>query len=225
MVKNRFLFILLLSTAAILINLNSCATTPEDLRFSEEIPEKGGSAEIQKKLVESAEFYKGSTSGPLISDDRTYSLDCSGALLAIYYRSGIDLEKCYAGYEGNGVKRLYSSLRDNKLIFSPKEPKPGDIIFWDNTYDRNEDGKFNDYFTHAGMVVSVDKKGTITYVHHNYRQGLIYEKMNLKYPDNTKLNSAMRMRGSPPAPAGQYLSSHLVRVLGRAWQLPKSFFR
>lgn len=146
-------------------------------------------------------------------------------MLAVYYRAGINLEKCYSGYEGNGVKRLYSCLRDNKLIFNTANPKVGDLIFWDNTWDRNEDGKFNDYFTHTGMVVDVADDGTITYLHHNYRKGLIFETMNLLSPNNTKLNSAMRMRGSPAAPGGQYLASHLVRVFGRAWQLPKAFRR
>ena len=136
----------------------------------------------------------------LKADDRSYGLDCSGALLAIYYRAGIDLEKCYTGYEGNGVKRLYSALRDNKLIYNAKIPAAGDIIIWDNTYDRNEDREFNDYFTHVGMVVDVDRDGTITYAHHNYRLGIVYEKMNLLHPNSTELNSPMRMRGSPPRP-------------------------
>lgn len=225
MIKLKFFYKLLFPAAAILLFFNSCATAPADSWLTEEAPQKSEPIPIQKKLIESAEYFRGATSETLQADDRTYCLDCSGALLAVYYRAGIDLEKCYTGYEGNGVKRLYSSLRDNKLILNTKEPQLGDLIFWDNTYDRNEDGKFNDYLTHAGMVVDINKNGTITYVHHNYRKGFIYETMNLKYPDNVELNSAMRMRGSPPAPNGQHLASHLVRVFGRAWQLPKSFWR
>jgi hypothetical protein len=221
----KFLNLLLITISIMFLFFNSCVTAPADSWTDGEPLQNDKPSPIQKKLIESAEHFRGATTGSLKADDRSYTLDCTGALMAIYYRAGIDLEKCYTGYEGNGVKRLYSSLRDNNLILSTGAAQPGDLLFWDNTYDRNEDGKFNDYFTHAGMVVSVDKKGTITYVHHNYRKGLIYEKMNLKYPDNTKLNSAMRMRGSPPAPNGQYLSSHIIRVIGRAWQLPKSYWR
>ncbi len=180
---------------------------------------------IQKKLNAAMSGYIGQTHGRLKADDRSYNMDCSGLILAVYYKAGINLEKCYAGYSGNGVKRLYSCLRDKKLIFNAKIPAPGDLIFWDNTYDRNGDGKFNDYFAHTGMVIDVDSHGTITYAHHNYRQGIVYEKMNLLHPHDRKLNSPIRMRGSPPAPNGQSLSSELVRVFGRAWKLPADYWR
>ncbi len=211
--------------AVMMIALVSCSTVPEETWIEEDFQQPEDRTAIQDKLVESAGHYIGTTSGTLKSDDRNYCLDCSGLMLAIYYRAGIDLEKCYAKYLGNGVKRLYSCLRDHKLIFNTKTPQAGDLIFWDNTWDRNEDREFNDYFTHTGIVVDVDREGTITYAHHNYRQGVVYEKMNLRYPNDTSLNSPMRMRGSPPAPEGQYLASHLVRVFGRAWQLPKKFVR
>jgi len=222
--NHRSLF--LSSVLLLVLIFSSCATTPPESWTDDEIRQTAEQrSRIQDKLVDSAEHYRGRTSGALTADDRSYCLDCSGSLLAIYYRAGIDLEKCYTGYDGNGVKRLYSALRDNKLIFNAKIPQAGDLIFWDNTWDRNEDGKYNDYFTHTGMVVDVSPDGTITYIHHNYRKGLIYESMNLFKPDDTRLNSPMRMRGSPPAPEGQYLASHLVRVFGRAWMLPKSFWR
>ena len=218
-------FLCAASAAAILI-LASCATftgTPDQGSSTgiTEVPK----TDIQKRLLAAADSFIGTDTGPLKADDKSYNLDCSGALLAIYYKAGINLEKCYSGYEGNGVKRLYSCLRDHKLILNSKTPEPGDLIFWDNTYDRDGDGKFNDYFTHVGMVISVKPDGTIHYVHHNYSKGLIYEKMNLLHPNDRTKNSAMRMKGSPPAPSGQSLSSHLLRVFGRAWQLPKSFFR
>ena len=203
-------------TAAALILLPSCSTLPREAPAGSAAEVSG----IQERLLDSAETYIGIETGPLKADNRSYTLDCSGAVLAIYYNAGIELEKCYSMYTGNGVKRIYACLRDNKLIFISKTPEPGDLIFWDNTYDRDGDGKFNDYFSHIGMVIAVDEDGTITYVHHNYRRGIIYETMNLYNPDDTALNSPMRMRGSPPAPEGQYLASHLVRVFGRAWQLP-----
>ncbi len=35
----------------------------------------------------------------------------------------------------------------------------GDLVFFDNTYDRNGDGKFDDRITHVGIVVGFDKEG------------------------------------------------------------------
>lgn len=211
----------------------SCATIPaavpktgtEPEWENSSKPDRAGLSAIQEELKASAAYYLGTTSGMLDAGGRSYCLDCSGAVLAIYYRAGIDLEKCYTGYEGNGVKRLYSCLRDYKLIGITRIPEVGDLIFWDNTWDRNEDGEFNDYFTHIGIVVDVDRKGNITYAHHNYRKGIIYEKMNLIHPHDPALNSPMRMKGSPPAPNRQYLSGELFRVFGRAWQLPERYWR
>lgn len=47
---------------------------------------------------------------------------------------------------------------------------------------RNEDGRWNDELTHAGVVVGVDRDGTITHVHHNYRRGVVTARMNLRAP-------------------------------------------
>ncbi len=213
------ILILLIFTAAAF----SCATTSSNEGgFLNGTGTVRTETEIQKKLQASAEYMLGKES--LDIDGRHFNMDCSGTVLAIYYHAGIDLEKSYALYEGNGVRRIYQFLRDNSLIHTSKTPSPGDLIFWDNTYDRNEDGKFNDYFTHVGMVVDIDSKGNITYIHENYRKGIVYESMNLQKPDNTRLNSPMRMKGSPPDPEGRYLSSHLLRVFGRAWEVPKEYF-
>jgi len=225
MIKRSIKLLFILTTAAGAVVLSSCSTILED-RYPELPPQQSAEqTAVQYRLIEAAAGFEGTESGSLIADDKNYTLDCSGALLAVYYKAGINLEECYNKYSGNGVKRIYACLRDNKLIFNTRTPLPGDLIFWDNTWDRNGDGKYNDYFTHVGMVVDVDDDGTIKYIHHNYRKGFIYEQMNLLKPGNTSLNSPMRMRGSPPAPEGQYLASQLIRVFGRAWQLPKSFWR
>jgi hypothetical protein len=97
-------------------------------------------------------------------------------------------------------------------------PLPGDLVFWDNTYDRNGNGRWDDDLTHAGIVVSVDDDGTIHYVHHNYRRGIVVEQMNLRAPDDTTRNSAMRMRGSPDG-NGLWLSSHLFRDAGSPYMI------
>ncbi|MDC7126314.1 MAG: CHAP domain-containing protein [Spirochaetales bacterium] len=228
MIKKNFTIFSILITILLIFSFYSCATTDNGYNNFESNTKQNKKEKlkpIQKKLVQAAETYVGSNNDSLVADNKTYNLDCSGAMLAIYYKAGIYLEKCYSGYDGNGVKRLYYCLKDHKLLTDTKLPEPGDLIFWDNTYDRNGDGKFNDYFSHTGMVVDVKKDGTITYIHDNYRKGLVYAKMNLKHPHDREINSPMRMRGSPPAPNNESLASELIRVFGRAWLLPKSYFR
>lgn len=178
---------------------------------------------IQAKLVEGAHSIRGRTR--LVIGGRRFNADCTGTVLAIYWHAGIDLASPMARYRGNGVTRLYRFLEEEQALYSTRRPAPGDIIFWDNTYDRNNDGQPNDYLTHTGMVVAVEEDGTVHYVHHNYRKGVVFARMNLYKPgvytevidgEQRIINSPMRMRGSPNY--DKWLASQLTRSFGRAWE-------
>ncbi|TVR67241.1 MAG: hypothetical protein EA427_14380 [Spirochaetaceae bacterium] len=137
--------------------------------------------------------------------NRRYPLDCSGTILAIHYAAGIDLLPAFSAETGNGVARLWK-------MGTETSPRKGDVVFWDNTYDRNRNGLWDDKLTHAGVIVDIDANGTISYVHHHYRLGIIVEQMNLERPEDRNLNSAMRMRGqTDPEGRGRWLASHLYR--------------
>ena len=99
-------------------------------------------------------------------------------------------------------------------------PEPGDIVFFDNTWDRNGNGRWDDDLTHMGVVVAVDRNGTISYLHNHLRRGVIVEQMNLRHPDSRELNAPLRQRGSPRDGSGRWLASHLVRGFARAHLLP-----
>lgn len=212
--------------AAILILLTGCISydsgyTPAATEFHA-YPTTGLS-DVQRRLVLGAERVL--TSQRLVVDGVRYNADCTGVVLAIYASAGIDLLSPLSGYSGNGVARLNSYLEDLGLLYSTPIPAPGDLIFWDNSYDRNGDGRWNDRLTHVGMVVSVDEEGTVTYVHHNYRKGVVLAKMNLLTPDlvvqgEKRINSAMRMRDGRSYP--KWLSSHLYRELGQGWRIESS---
>lgn len=215
------------SLLAILILLAgiSCRTAPHLKKIN---PDDGfltseGLTETQAKLIEGAYELLGREKLSIRS--RTFSMDCSGIVLAIYWYADIDLSKAYNDYSGGGVTRIYHYLEDKDLLYRTMRPVPGDIIFWDNTYDKNEDGKANDLFTHVGMVVSIDGEGNIDYIHHNYRKGIVLERMNLNNPDTYTetvngeqriVNSAMRMRGSPGS-FDKWLSSQLYRKFGMGY--------
>lgn len=174
--------------------------------------------ETKTALVETAKALLGEQK--LVVRGKRFNLDCSGLILAIYHGAGIDLSRAYPLYEGNGVRRLYRYLEERQRLHGNKRPQPGDLIFWDNSYDRNGDGDFNDELTHIGMVVSVDAYGTVTYIHHNYTRGIVLEKMNLFRRDvreeqGRRINSAMRSRNAPEAPGGVSLAGELFRTFGR----------
>jgi hypothetical protein len=173
--------------------------------------------QIVKALIEGAYHVRGKES--LVIRGRRFRMDCSGTIMAVYYYAGIDLSVCFTGYTGNGVARIYRYFRDHGLLYDPEQPSPGDIIFWDDSYDKNDDGKANDELTHMGMVVHVESDGSVTYLHHNYRKGNVFARMNLRYPDDLQKNSPMRMRSLGHTPDGRWLSSHLYRKSGRGYKM------
>ena len=207
----------------ILLILSSCRTSP-DIIETDGIQTPLDLSDTQKKLVEGAHEILGREK--LFIRGRSFGMDCSGIVLSLYWYAGIDLTNAYIDYSGNGVTRIYRYLEDKDLLYRTLGPAPGDIIFWDNTYDKNEDGKPNDLLTHVGMVVDVDNKGNIDYIHHNYRKGIVFARMNLNNPDTYAetvngeqiiVNSAMRMKGSPGF--DKWLSSQLYRQFGMGYLL------
>jgi hypothetical protein len=138
----------------------------------------------------------------------------------------MDLARDFSRYRGNGVSRLYRSLEGENLLYTTAYPVPGDLIFWDNTLDENGDGLWNDPLTHVGMAVLTEQDGTVSYIHHNVRRGIVIEKMNLFRPDAQELmdwgrmkiiNSPMRLAkaGVPHPPL--WLAGQLFRVLGMGY--------
>ncbi len=160
----------------------------------------------------------------VVVNGRTFNSDCTGVVLAVYYGAGIDLGKYFSQYTGNGVSRIYKLLRDRNLLYFKKMPCLGDVVFWDNTYDKNGDGLENDYLTHIGVIVSVKANGDLKYVHYHYGKGVTIENMNLFKPSTYSIivngkkliiNSFMRATWAPKS--DKQLAGELVKSLGKAY--------
>jgi len=147
----------------------------------------------------------------VVVNGRTFILDCIGTVSAIFWGMDIDVKKDFPRYSGDGVGRLYRSLAARNVLHHDEIPRPGDIIFWDNTWDANGDGNLSDDpLTHAGVVMSVDPDGTIHYVHEHVIKGVTVESMNLLRPRDyydpqgriinnaMALNSGITRRDNPP---------------------------
>jgi len=197
----------------------SCASAPGPSRA---LPEEA--TRVQQTLVEGGRFVLGKQE--LLIRGRRFNMDCTGTVLAIYWYAGIDLARDFDKHQGNGVTRLYRSLEADNLIYHALVPMAGDVIFWDNTYDRNRDGRFNDPLTHVGMVMEAREDGTVAYVHLNYSRGIVIEYMNLRSPEVDQrlvrgeiriVNSPMRLRepGKPHQP--KWLSGQLYRGFGMGY--------
>ncbi|MBO7430486.1 MAG: C40 family peptidase [Spirochaetia bacterium] len=172
----------------------------------------------QKQLVEAAYWAKGKTS--LSVNGKKYRMDCSGVVSAIYMKAGVDLTIDFKKYKGGGVQRIHETLRSKGLVYRPSVPVPGDILFWDNTYDANKNGRADDVLSHIGMVVSSDKRsGEVVYVHHHDKKGIVFEKMNLLHANDPAYNAAMRDSKAKKLPGNKYLASQLYKDAGKGYLL------
>jgi hypothetical protein len=119
----------------------------------------------------------------VIVNGKGFTLDCIGTVSAIYWALSLDVTKDFSLYPGNGVNRLYMTLKERNALHTDAYPRPGDVIIWDNTWDADEDGdRIHDPRTHAGIVLAVDADGTVHYVHENLYKGIVVETMNLLRP-------------------------------------------
>lgn len=145
-------------------------------------------------------------------DNKSFTNDCSGLIYGIYWSAGIDLISAISSESGNGVKRIHSLLDKKNLIHKKKIPEPGDLIFWSNTY-----GTWGgNPLSHIGIVVSVDKRGNIEYVHNNTYLGQIKkESMNLYRPKElAPINNYMRYDSKYKKTSGELFDS-----FGALWKL------
>jgi cell wall-associated NlpC family hydrolase len=155
-------------------------------------------AKEREKVVQAAKSLLGQKPDAKVTvAGRNFTLDCIGTVSAAWWGAGYDIQRDFPKHEGNGVNRLYFSMKDWGALHELREPKPGDVIFWSNTYDRNENGKLDDDgLTHAGIVIEVEDDGTVHYLHESYSRGVVIAFFNLRYP-NTPLSPAGKVWNSP----------------------------
>ncbi len=87
-----------------------------------------------------------------------------------------------AGYPMRGrVTTLYDDMQAEGWLHQEPVPFPGDIVFFDLTYDSNGNGRADDKLTHIAIVIDVDPDGTVHMVH-RASSGIKPLTMNLHSP-------------------------------------------
>ena len=112
--------------------------------------------------------------------DRSVPDDCSGFVRLAYLKGGIDLVNHGFINGENAVTAIYRRAQDRGAIHQ-RRPRPGDLVFFQETYDRNRDGKRNDGMTHIAVVETVELDGTVTFIHRGSK-GIARSRMNLLFP-------------------------------------------
>jgi cell wall-associated NlpC family hydrolase len=106
--------------------------------------------------------------------------DCSGLVRAAYQSVGIELLSHGTLPGENAVSAIYRRAQRSGALHK-QTPRPGDIVFFHETYDRNRDGLRNDGLTHVGVIESVEPDGTVVFVHRG-GSGVKRSRMNLRQP-------------------------------------------
>jgi hypothetical protein len=224
-----------LSSCATLL-LNSFAGSDSQASSASAAPPSGGApaggqspnlrleSETQARLAKAARSLVGRSAFNI--DGQKFNADCSGTMLAVFYLAGLDLRADFSRARGgNGVERLYRMMEKSGLLSTTDLPAVGSLLFWDDTYDKNGDGKADDPFAHVGIVVSAKENGDITFVHYHYIKGVVEEPMNLKEPatfmerrdgKDVVVNAKLRMVSWKPD--SKTLASELYRAAGQAYK-------
>jgi hypothetical protein len=109
---------------------------------------------------------------------RDYPDDCSGLVRYVYSRAGVRLgEDVSSGSEAAALYR--ASVRRGEL--RRRTARPGDLVFFRDTWDRNADGRIDDGITHVGVVDSVGRDGRVSFVHRS-NSGIERSVLDVRHP-------------------------------------------
>lgn len=172
----------------------------------------------QQAIVRTAVNLVGSKT--IESNGRHIAYDCAGVTRAIYLAHGIDLYEGGAGDgAANGVRLIYNHLRAHGRLHRGPVVQAGDLVFFDNTWDYNGDGRINDPLTHVGIVEAVETDGTIVFI--SRVAGAIERyRMNVTQPhvhrtaDGRLLNDYLRRKHWRDGEQTPYLTGELFAVFG-----------
>lgn len=143
-----------------------------------------------------------------------YRADCSGFVTAAFDAAGVDLVSSAAG----GVsmtERIYRSQKADGRIRRASSVRPGDLLFFHNTWDRNGNRLRDDRFTHIAVVGDVESDGTVTFFH--FASGRVRrDVMNLRHRQTARDPESGREWNSPLRRGrGRVLSGQLFYRLAR----------
>ena len=173
-------------------------------------------SDLQARLAARGHAWLGQGRAPFLVGGERFNPDCSGFVEAVYAAEGVPLRRlaqAAAPGESSGVAALWAAAgRYGARWRSGEWPAPGDLIFFHDTWDQNQNGRMDDPFTHLGLVEWVDDQGTVTFLHRAgpgvVRGHLTLERPStMRAPGGAELNAPLRVRVAKddraPALAGE----------------------
>jgi hypothetical protein len=143
---------------------------------------------------------------------------------SVYGLNGVD----FSSGARRSISTLFRECKERGKIYHASRPAIGDVVFFHNTDDLNDDGRNNDWYTHAAIVEGLGDDGRATLL--GYRGDEVQRfVMNLESPDASKTrhgevaNAQLRAKRGEDPPFTQYLAGQLFAgtcsVLGERAEL------
>lgn len=152
------------------------------------------------------------------SGNRFISYDCAGITRALFLAQGIDLYGGTPSEQITGVRRIHAYISQHGRIHRGPDVSRGDLVFFDNTWDANDDGIDNDFLTHVGVIETVESDGTIVFISRT-ASAIERYRMNLRWPssataDGRMVNNFLRRKRPGDPPERAYLTGQLFASFG-----------
>lgn len=174
-----------------------------DPRPVEPAPARAVPDDFASRVTDAAEHY-------LDHAPKGFRDDCSGYVMAVFARAGLPID-------GNTAS-LYDWAREQGYVHHRHYPRPGDLAFFDDTYDRNDNGRLDDDLSHIAVVLDVEPDGTIVLAQAGTSRGRTTMRMNLEEPDvheddaGNVLNDWLRVKRDSDPGRTEYLSGELWKA-------------
>jgi hypothetical protein len=148
------------------------APNPHRVLIEDAPPIEGDATEgLRARIAEAAASVVGA--GPVVVGGRRYRMDCSGVVRGIYAKAGFPLGGAETPVRSDSQALWDLVQRTGSLRTSA--PRVGDLVFFDDTYDRDRDGRFDDPLSHVAVVERIEPRepstdggtgdGTVVMVH------------------------------------------------------------
>lgn len=162
-------------------------------------PGTAPSSDISRQIVASARHY--------LAHKPPGPDQCTNYVKQVYLRVGVEV-----GGSGGDLWERAAEIG----VAHQGPAKVGDIAFFDNTFDRNGNGRVDDPFTHVGVVIAVAADGTVTVAHGGATHGTGTFRMNPESPttrtgpEGQRWNDYLRLKRPNDRPETRYLASELL---------------
>ncbi|RAL21648.1 hypothetical protein DL240_12385 [Lujinxingia litoralis] len=128
---------------------------------------------------------------------------------AVFALNGVAFSEAAAA----SVPELYRACRAEGKVYHSSRPAVGDMVFFHNTYDANEDQRNNDWYTLVGIVEAHNAAGTtsvLAYLDEGVRRvQLNLEQVDSKEVEGEAANSMLRPPQAEDPPFTQHLAGQL----------------